>query len=141
MDYFISCQLNTGVIKQMRESVLVKYRKSQKGFSLLELLLVLGIVAALIVASFIGYPKVRDARYVDIEAKHIGQIYASVRNVYAGQPDYSGLATTAVAIPAQFFPDDMLSKILHGEYHHGAVMSSLTLMISVHQDWQLHHLQ
>ncbi|PJR56544.1 type IV pilin [Klebsiella sp. G-Nf4] len=110
MDYFISCQLNTGVIKQMRESVLVKYRKSQKGFSLLELLLVLGIVAALIVASFIWYPKVRDARYVDIEAKHIGQIYASVRNVYAGQPDYSGLATTAVAIPAQFFPDDMLSK-------------------------------
>ncbi|EPK8924962.1 MULTISPECIES: type 4 pilus major pilin [Klebsiella pneumoniae complex] len=56
------------------------------------------------------YPKVRDARYVDIEAKHIGQIYASVRNVYAGQPDYSGLATTAVAIPAQFFPDDMLKK-------------------------------
>lgn len=86
MDYFISCQLNTGVIKQMRESVLVNYRKSQKGFSLLELLLVLGIVAALIVASFIGYPKVRDARYVDVEAKHIGQIYASVRNVYAGQP-------------------------------------------------------
>lgn len=77
---------------------------------MLELLLVLGIVAALIVASFIGYPKVRDARYVDIEAKHIGQIHASVRNVYAGQPDYSGLATTAVAIPAQFLPDDMLSK-------------------------------
>ncbi|SSF10025.1 type 4 pilus major pilin [Klebsiella pneumoniae] len=94
----------------MKESGLVKNSKSKKGFSLLELLLVLGIVAALIVASFIVYPKVRDARYVDIEAKHIGQIYASVRNVYAGKPDYSGLATTAVAIPAQFFPDDMLSK-------------------------------
>ncbi|WP_310559822.1 prepilin-type N-terminal cleavage/methylation domain-containing protein, partial [Klebsiella pneumoniae] len=44
MDYFIPCQLNTGVIKKMRGSVLVKYRESQKGFSLLELLLVLGIV-------------------------------------------------------------------------------------------------
>ncbi|HBV5533239.1 TPA: prepilin-type N-terminal cleavage/methylation domain-containing protein, partial [Klebsiella pneumoniae] len=97
-------------IKQMKESGLVKNSKSKKGFSLLELLLVLGIVAALIVASFIVYPKVRDARYVDIEAKHIGQIYASVRNVYVGKPDYSGLATTAVAIPAQFFPDDMLKK-------------------------------
>ncbi|HFT4637915.1 TPA: type 4 pilus major pilin, partial [Klebsiella pneumoniae] len=94
----------------MKESGLVKNSKSKKGFSLLELLLVLGIVAALIVASFIVYPKVRDARYVDIEAKHIGQIYASVRNVYVGKPDYSGLATTAVAIPAQFFPDDMLKK-------------------------------
>ncbi len=118
----------------MKESGLVKNSKSKKGFSLLELLLVLGIVAALIVASFIVYPKVRDARYVDIEAKHIGQIYASVRNVYVGKPDYSGLATTAVAIPVQFFPDDMLKKILHGVYHHGVVMSSLMLMMSALQD-------
>ncbi|WP_077269449.1 prepilin-type N-terminal cleavage/methylation domain-containing protein [Klebsiella pneumoniae] len=84
--------------------------KNKQGFSLLELLLVLGIIAALVVSAFIVYPKVRDARYVDIEAKHIGQIYASVKNVYTGQPNYSGLATTAVAMPAQFFPDDMISK-------------------------------
>ncbi len=31
-------------------------RKSKKGFSLLELLLVLGIIAALVVAAFIVYP-------------------------------------------------------------------------------------
>lgn len=73
-------------------------------------MLVLGIIAATVVSAFIVYPKVRDARYVDIEAKHIGQIYASVKNVYTGQPNYSGLATTAVAMPAQFFPDDMISK-------------------------------
>ncbi|MCY1754814.1 prepilin-type N-terminal cleavage/methylation domain-containing protein [Klebsiella pasteurii] len=125
----------------MKESGLVKNSKSKKGFSLLELLLVLGIVAALIVASFIVYPKVRDARYVDIEAKHIGQIYASVRNVYAGKPDYSGLATTAVAIPAQFFPDDMLSKKTTWGISSWGAMLSLMLMMSVHQDWRLHHLQ
>lgn len=73
-------------------------------------MLVLGIIAATVVSAFIVYPKVRDARYVDIEAKHIGQIYASVKTVYTGQPNYSGLSTTAVAMPAQFFPEDMLSK-------------------------------
>lgn len=36
--------------------VLLNYkRKSKKGFSLLELLLVLGIIAALVVAAFIVY--------------------------------------------------------------------------------------
>ncbi|WP_117102748.1 prepilin-type N-terminal cleavage/methylation domain-containing protein, partial [Klebsiella pneumoniae] len=47
--------------------------KNKKGFSLLELLLVLGIIAALVVSAFVVYPKVRDARYIDIEAKHIAQ--------------------------------------------------------------------
>lgn len=84
--------------------------KNKKGFSLLELLLVLGIIAALVVSAFVVYPKVRDARYIDIEAKHIAQIYASVKNVYTGQPNYSGLSTTTLAMPTQFFPEDMLSK-------------------------------
>ena len=37
-------------------------RKSKKGFSLLELLLVLGIIAALVVAAFIVYPKVQASQ-------------------------------------------------------------------------------
>ncbi|WP_202195934.1 prepilin-type N-terminal cleavage/methylation domain-containing protein, partial [Pluralibacter gergoviae] len=68
----------------MKGVTLINNKKNNYGFSLLELLLVLGIIAALIVASFLLYPKVRDSRYVDIEAKHIGQIYASVKSVYAG---------------------------------------------------------
>ncbi len=40
-------------------------RKSKKGFSLLELLLVLGIIAALVVAAFIVYPKVQASQRVD----------------------------------------------------------------------------
>lgn len=73
-------------------------------------MLVLGIIAAFVVSAFVVYPKVRDARYIDIEAKHIAQIYASVKNVYTSQPNYSGLSTTTLAMPAQFFPEDMLSK-------------------------------
>lgn len=35
--------------------------KSKKGFSLLEILLVLGIIASLIVAAFIVYPKIQSS--------------------------------------------------------------------------------
>lgn len=94
----------------MKYKLLSRSRRSKKGFSLLELLLVMGVIAALIASAFIAYPKVRDARYLDIEAKHIGQIIASVKSTYVGQYSYSGLATTVVAIPAQFFPEDMLKK-------------------------------
>lgn len=38
---------------------LLKGSKSKKGFSLLELLLVLGVIAALIVAAFMIFPKVQ----------------------------------------------------------------------------------
>lgn len=41
--------------------------KIQQGFSLLELLLVLGTIAALIVGAFIVYPKVQAAQRADTE--------------------------------------------------------------------------
>ncbi len=47
----------------MKKIVLIKNRKSKKGFSLLELLLVLGIIAALVVAAFIVYPKVQVSHW------------------------------------------------------------------------------
>lgn len=81
-----------------------------KGFSMLELLLVLGIIAGLIVSAFIIYPKVKNAQYIDIESKHISQIYAAVKSTYSGKSDYAGLSTTVIARPAQFFPDDMLTN-------------------------------
>lgn len=43
--------------------MILKYRK--KGFSLLELMLVLGIIAALIVSAFIIYPKAQLAQKTD----------------------------------------------------------------------------
>lgn len=48
-------------------------RINKKGFSLLELLLVLGIIAALIVAAFIVYPKVQDSNRATTEAKNISR--------------------------------------------------------------------
>ncbi|MBA0213283.1 type 4 pilus major pilin [Pectobacterium brasiliense] len=89
--------------------MLLKNRKYRKGFSLLELLLVLGIVAGLVVSAFIVYPKVQAAQRVEMESKNIAAIQAGVKALYASAPDYSGLNNT-VALNASIFPDSMLSS-------------------------------
>ncbi len=84
--------------------------KRRKGFSLLELLLVLGIIAALIVAAFIVYPKVRTSQIVDAEAKNIATIRSGILALYASQANITGNVTNSVAINANIFPDNMLVK-------------------------------
>lgn len=82
-------------------------RINKKGFSLLELLLVLGIIAALIVAAFIVYPKVQDANRAAAEAKNISALMAGVKSLYSGQANYKGL-DDQVAYKAKIYPDNMV---------------------------------
>ncbi|MEC5343190.1 type 4 pilus major pilin [Brenneria populi] len=88
--------------------ILLKKRKSKKGFSLLELLLVLGIIAALVVAAFIVYPKVQSSQRATAESNNIATIQAGVKALYTAASSYSGLNET-VAVQAKIFPDNMLS--------------------------------
>ncbi|EQC2856510.1 type IV pilus major subunit protein BfpA [Salmonella enterica] len=81
-------------------------RKSKKGFSLLELLLVLGIIAALVVAAFIVYPKVQASQRAQAESNNIATIQAGV--LYTSASSFTGLTNT-VAVQAKIFPDNMLS--------------------------------
>lgn len=83
--------------------------KHKKGFSLLELLLVLGIIAALVVGAFIVYPKVRSSQQAEQESKNIATIKANLLSLYAPVADVTGVSNT-VAINAQIFPDNMLVK-------------------------------
>ena len=87
----------------------LKFRK-EKGFSLLELLLVLGVIAALIVGAFIVYPKVRNSQAIDAEAKNIATIRSGILALYASQATISGGLNNSIAIQAQIFPDNMLIK-------------------------------
>lgn len=82
--------------------------KKKKGFSLLELLLVLGIVAALIVSAFLIYPKAQSSQRAAAEAKNLATIQAGVKSLYGGIASYSGL-TNATALGAKVFPDVMIS--------------------------------
>ncbi|EPY8425331.1 type 4 pilus major pilin [Citrobacter youngae] len=92
----------------MKKTVLIKNKKSKKGFSLLELLLVLGIIAALVVAAFIVYPKVQASQRAQAESNNIATIQAGVKALYTSASSFTGLTNT-VAVQAKIFPDNMLS--------------------------------
>lgn len=82
-------------------------KKMKQGFSLLELMLVLGIIAALVVGAFIVYPKVRASQQVELEAKNISTISAGIRSLYAGKSNFEGL-NDSVALGAKIFPDNLI---------------------------------
>ncbi|HAT7491862.1 TPA: prepilin-type N-terminal cleavage/methylation domain-containing protein [Raoultella ornithinolytica] len=92
----------------MKKTVLIKRKKSKKGFSLLELLLVLGIIAALVVAAFIVYPKVQASQRAQAESNNIATIQAGVKALFTSASSFTGL-TNSVAVQAKIFPDNMLS--------------------------------
>lgn len=85
-------------------------RRSRKGFSLLELLLTLGIIAGLIVAAFIVYPKVQAYRNVKIEASNISTLKAEISSLYSStigsMPNSYSL--NSVLINAKVIPENMI---------------------------------
>lgn len=83
-----------------------------KGFSLIEIILVLGVVSALIIAAFIVYPKVESSQRSHIEINNITSIQTGVRTLYSSSSDYKGLST-AVGVQLNIFPDNML-KVYSG---------------------------
>lgn len=77
-----------------------------RGFSLIELLLVLAIVAALVVSAFIVYPKVQAGRAAEQEAKIITAAAAGIRGLYSSR-NYSTV-NAQVAANAGVFPAEMV---------------------------------
>lgn len=83
------------------------FKRTQKGFSLLELLLVMGIVAALIVSAFIIYPKVMSHVRVNNELKNISTILTGIRTLYQGKSDFESFGTP-ILVQSKIAPDNML---------------------------------
>lgn len=78
----------------------------RSGFSLIELLLVLGVLAILLVAAFVIYPQVRDRSQANEMAGHVSTIQANVRTMFVGKGRYQGLDTTT-ANRGRSFPPSM----------------------------------
>lgn len=68
----------------------------------------MGIIAALVVAAFIVYPKVQSSQRSQAESNNIATIQAGVKALYSSTSNYTGL-TTSVAIQSKLFPDNMLN--------------------------------
>lgn len=81
--------------------------RSQGGFSLIELLLVLAIVAALAVAAFIVYPRVQAGRNAGYEAQVLSAAVAGAKAIFVSG-NYTTLDNT-VANNAELFPTSMIN--------------------------------
>ena len=82
-----------------------KQARNQAGFSLIELLLVLAIIAALAVAAFIVYPRVQAGRNASYEAQILSSAQAGVKALFTTN-NYDRISKAA-AFNAEIFPKNM----------------------------------
>lgn len=87
----------------------MKNFKRKKGFSLLEILLVLGIISGAIILALIIYPKITGANNVKTEVSNAGLIKSGVQSLYASSsnpPSNSNM--NSMLIKADLIPDNMV---------------------------------
>jgi type II secretory pathway pseudopilin PulG len=83
------------------------YNKTKAaGFSLIELLLVIGFIAGALVLAFVTYPKVQATNRANVEAQHITIFSGGIKNLYATAQNFATLTNT-VLLQAKIVPDDL----------------------------------
>ena len=88
---------------------MIHSNKKNKGFSLIEIILILGIIVGLTISAFMIYNKVQSTKNAANEARKITLIQATARSLYKSQPNYNALYTT-VLTNSDFLPSDMISQ-------------------------------
>jgi type II secretory pathway pseudopilin PulG len=86
----------------------LKKKNAARGFTLIEILLVVGFIALLSIGIFMTYNKVQSGNVANTEARNIATIQAGIKNIYAGSVDYSTITVTAL-LQAYVVPDSMRS--------------------------------
>lgn len=84
----------------------MRTKQLSRGFSLVEILLVLGIIAILSIGAFIIFAQVKDSSDANTESQNLTTIIAGVRNLYGIRADYTGI-TTDIVNAASIFPPNM----------------------------------
>lgn len=84
--------------------------KKNKGFSLVELILVLSIIAGITIAAFIIYIKVQDSNYINKESRNIQTIRAGIKSLYINPSPPESDTIQNSMIEANLIPTVMLNK-------------------------------
>lgn len=83
------------------------YRKANSaGFSLIELLLVIGFIAGALVLAFVTYPKVQATNRANVESQHITILSGGIKNLYSTAQNFQTLSNN-VLLNAKIVPDDL----------------------------------
>lgn len=78
------------------------------GFSLMETLLVLGVIAVVVVAMFVLYPQIQASRRARAETTNISTMVSSMRSLYEASSDYASV-NNGVLLNAKAFPAEMIA--------------------------------
>lgn len=85
---------------------LFKNKKQDKGFTLVEILLVVGFIALAGIGIYTIYSKVQVSNQANTESRNLDTLRAGVKSLYGGRPNFTGLTNT-VANQARVTPDSM----------------------------------
>lgn len=81
-------------------------KKNNGGFSLIELLLVIGFIAGALVLAFITYPKIQATSRANTTSQQLTVISAGIKNLYATAKNFQSL-NLDVLNNAKLLPEDM----------------------------------
>ena len=84
----------------------VNFKKNNKGFNLIETLLVVGLIAIASIGVYKLFSKVQEGNTANTEAKNIDLIRAGVKSLYAAQTNYASLTPTIIN-RAKITPESM----------------------------------
>ncbi len=95
----------------------IKKNKQSKGFTLVEILLVVGFIALAGVGIYATYNKVQVSNQANVESRNIDTLRAGIKGLYGSKSAYTGLTNTVVN-QAKITPESMrdgtnVASIIH----------------------------
>lgn len=84
----------------------INKKKAARGFTLIEILLVVGFIALAGIGIYVVYNKVQTGNAANTEARNLDTLRAGVKNLYGGTVNY-GTVTETVLLQGRVVPDSM----------------------------------
>lgn len=116
-------------------------KKIKNGFSLIEMLLVIGVLSTLLVAAFVVYPRVKDSMNVSSEIKNLSLIQVGITNYFEIRgSDYSLLGSNTTTAGNVFANQARIvpSSMNNGNYNGSDIFNSWGGIVSIYGSQSSH---